>query len=55
MLISDDGIGFDHEGPTHRNGVKNLKSRVEKWKGTIGISSRPGEGTEIEIILPFSD
>jgi ligand-binding sensor domain-containing protein/two-component sensor histidine kinase len=52
MEIKDDGQGFNPGNSTHRNGLKNLKSRVEKWKGTIRIQSAEGEGTVIQIRIP---
>jgi signal transduction histidine kinase len=53
MIISDNGKGFDHTIPTSRNGVKNMKTRVSKWKGCISISSGTGRGTTLNIIIPF--
>ncbi len=55
MLIKDDGKGFMTEQDTHRNGLKNLRARVEKWKGSISIVSQKGNGTDIEIIIPTAD
>jgi ligand-binding sensor domain-containing protein/two-component sensor histidine kinase len=52
LQIRDDGKGFNPEATTHRNGLNNLKTRVEKWKGKLMINSRPGTGSNIEIIMP---
>ena len=35
MQIKDDGKGFNTNLKTHRNGLKNLRSRVEKWNGKM--------------------
>lgn len=51
--IKDDGIGFDCQSLTTRNGLRNMKERVRKWKGMINISSKKNEGTFIEIWIPF--
>ena len=55
MQIKDDGKGFSNEMITHRNGLKNLRSRVEKWNGKIGIRSKENKGTDIEIKIPLKD
>src|ERR1043166_6607094 len=39
MNIEDDGKGFDPSISTHRNGLKNLETRIEKWNGTLNIVS----------------
>jgi ligand-binding sensor domain-containing protein/two-component sensor histidine kinase len=49
MIISDDGKGFDTNTVTHRNGIKNIRNRIEKWKGNIEIRSVPGKGTVTEV------
>ncbi|HEX6846742.1 MAG TPA: two-component regulator propeller domain-containing protein [Chitinophagaceae bacterium] len=55
MQIKDDGRGFDMELVTNRNGLKNLRSRVEKWNGKIMISAKENLGTNIEIKIPLRD
>ena len=55
MQIKDDGKGFSNDMITHRNGLKNLRSRVEKWNGKIGIQSKENKGTDIEIKIPLKD
>ncbi|MHA4810429.1 ligand-binding sensor domain-containing protein [Flavitalea flava] len=47
MEIKDNGKGFDPSMLTHRNGIKNMRLRMEKWKGTVQIDSVPGGGTRI--------
>jgi signal transduction histidine kinase len=53
LLISDDGKGFDTTQLTHRNGISNIKNRVSRWKGAITIQSEKGQGTIIDVRLPF--
>jgi signal transduction histidine kinase len=54
LQIRDDGKGFDTAASTHRNGIKGMRTRVNKLKGHINIWSEPGKGTSIHISLPFS-
>lgn len=55
MQIKDDGKGFNPNLITHRNGLKNLRSRVEKWNGDIKIQSQENKGTAIEIKIPLKE
>jgi ligand-binding sensor domain-containing protein/two-component sensor histidine kinase len=52
MQIQDDGKGFDPNITTHRNGLKNLETRVVKWKGSLKIDAAAGKGARIEIMMP---
>ena len=54
LQIRDDGSGFDPEGISRGNGLNNLRTRVEKWKGKIKIISAPGKGSDIEILMPVN-
>ena len=33
MKVKDDGCGFDIDAFTDRNGIRNIKSRMNKWGG----------------------
>lgn len=55
LQVRDDGKGFHTDVVTHRNGLKNLRSRVEKWNGKIKIESEESKGTFIDIKLPLKD
>jgi ligand-binding sensor domain-containing protein/two-component sensor histidine kinase len=55
LKIKDDGKGFEPTANSNRNGLKNIRSRTEKWKGQITIETSPGKGTLIEMILPFPE
>lgn len=52
LVIKDDGKGFDVNLATHRNGLKNIKSRVEKWKGKLIITSDKKYGSTLEAYMP---
>lgn len=53
MKINDDGNGFDFSVATSGNGLKNIRSRSEKWNGSTSIKSSAGNGTQIEIMIPL--
>jgi signal transduction histidine kinase len=55
LEITDNGIGF-HEGDVadSGNGLKNMKLRASQIKGKISIESKPGEGTTIRLIFPYT-
>ncbi|HVG15346.1 MAG TPA: two-component regulator propeller domain-containing protein [Chitinophagaceae bacterium] len=50
MAVKDNGKGFDKDLVTHRNGLKNLNTRVNRWKGSIKITTGVG-GTSIQVII----
>jgi two-component sensor histidine kinase len=54
LKIKDDGKGFDPSVITNSNGLKNIRSRTGKWKGSTSIKTAPGNGTLIEIIIPLA-
>ena len=47
MIIRDNGVGFDTEQATDRNGLENLRSRAKTLGGSVNIDSKPGKGTTI--------
>lgn len=60
--VEDDGRGFDPEveldrdqGDSPLQNLLELQERIELVGGTLDIYSVEGEGSNIEIILPFSD
>ena len=55
VVISDDGRGFDY--PLARSGVglSAMRERAEALGGTIGVESRPGEGTRVTVRVPLGD
>ncbi|SDC13858.1 tetratricopeptide repeat-containing sensor histidine kinase [Niabella drilacis] len=48
FAIKDNGIGFDPDKLTDRNGIKNIKSRAGKINADIKIVTACGEGTLVE-------
>lgn len=50
--IVDDGCGFDAE-KTEGYGLENMKRRAEELGGTLLLTTAPGQGTRLEIIVPL--
>jgi signal transduction histidine kinase/ligand-binding sensor domain-containing protein len=55
LTIEDDGRGFDsdlaHKGDGGL-GLHSIHERIRILRGSVGITSRPAEGTRIHIIIP---
>lgn len=51
ISVEDNGIGLPETGITQGIGLYNLQHRIEAFKGSIELDSRPGEGTTIYIRL----
>jgi PAS domain S-box-containing protein len=54
ILIQDDGSGFDLETKKKGLGLQQMQRRVEAVRGSFNISSQPGEGTRVEVLMPLS-
>ena len=54
ISIQDDGKGYNPTKSTHRNGIKNMHHRVQRWKGTIQIDSSENKGTTLKAGFPIS-
>ncbi|HEU5062215.1 MAG TPA: GAF domain-containing sensor histidine kinase [Solirubrobacterales bacterium] len=52
VSICDDGGGFDPSAETTGLGLNGMRERVELLGGSIEICSAPGEGVEIQAVLP---
>ncbi len=51
--IADDGVGFDLTQKSMGIGLKNIRSRVEFYAGTVNIITSPGKGCTLTITIPF--
>lgn len=49
--VNDNGKGFDPETVEAGNGLYNMKKRIEEVGGRFEIHSKPGNGTQINIII----
>jgi signal transduction histidine kinase len=54
LTVQDNGIGFDPNAATDRNGIRNLRERAKSLKGNIRIQSAPGMGTTIQLEFPVA-
>lgn len=53
LEIADDGVGFDAAAaPRGRFGLLSMKERAQALGGEFRISSEPGDGTTVEVVLP---
>jgi len=53
LKITDNGKGFDTSRTTRKTlGLLGMKERTEMMGGEYQISSKPGEGTVVEIKVP---
>jgi signal transduction histidine kinase/phage shock protein PspC (stress-responsive transcriptional regulator) len=54
-FVRDTGVGFDPAGvPDDRHGIADsIIARIERAGGRATVTSRPGEGTEVEVELPW--
>jgi len=51
LQLVDDGRGFDQEAGTEGFGLVGMKERVDQMGGQFILRSKPGQGTEILVIL----
>ncbi|MGM0688798.1 MAG: histidine kinase [Bacillota bacterium] len=56
LVISDDGAGFDSRRSARPTavGLAGIRERAELSGGKVSITSSPGRGTELEVIVPFA-
>lgn len=56
IIVRDNGKGFDVEsaGDSSRNGLRNMKRRIEEIHGTFAITSEPQSGTEVAVRVQLS-
>ena len=51
VSIRDDGEGFDGEARPAGQGLKNMRARAGNIDGGFSLTSRPGWGTALEVVL----
>lgn len=54
VTFTDDGEGFDADTTVHGSGLTHMTDRADSAGGTLTITSRPGHGTTITLILPMT-
>jgi PAS domain S-box-containing protein len=56
LRVRDNGVGFDTSVLKRKSfGLVGIRERVLLLSGTLGIHSRPGAGTEIEVRIPVQE
>jgi ligand-binding sensor domain-containing protein/two-component sensor histidine kinase len=61
MHIMDNGKGFDPDAPredsamSSGHGLRNMQRRAERIKGTLDMTSKIGEGTNVVLFFPMHD
>ncbi len=51
LTIFDNGKGFDPKKQRQKSGLSNIRDRVASINGQFNISSKPGEGTVIDVVV----
>jgi signal transduction histidine kinase len=51
VSVRDNGEGFDGESPAAGQGLKNIRARTKTIKGGFTLTSKPGRGTALEVVL----
>jgi signal transduction histidine kinase len=56
LEIADDGVGFRSADVLKNNdghlGLRGMRARAKKLRGTLEIASAPGEGSRIRVVVP---
>ena len=54
ICITDNGRGFSPAAvaQSKRQGLPNMRARVEQLGGKLEVSSEPGQGTSLRILIP---
>lgn len=53
VLIKDDGVGFDPAAVKSGIGLKNIRSRVQLFRGRMDLQSAPGKGCILSAVFPL--
>lgn len=53
FTITDDGCGFEINKPSHGNGLRNIKRRIEELGGALKVESVPEKGSRFSYQIPL--
>ncbi|MBB1284300.1 sensor histidine kinase [Flavisolibacter sp. BT320] len=53
LCIADNGKGFQPHGSKNGIGLMNMRTRAENLSGTFEVNSKPGQGCQVEVVVPF--
>jgi signal transduction histidine kinase len=51
VSVRDDGEGFDGQATAAGQGLKNIRARAQSIEGGFTLTSRPGFGTTLDVVL----
>lgn len=52
LIVADDGVGIDHDSNGSGLGLVGMRERLAALKGSLTITSAPGQGTTLEVVIP---
>jgi signal transduction histidine kinase len=56
LRVADDGYGFDLDSESYLSsrhlGLTSMRERAAELGGTLDLHSRPGQGTEVTVVVP---
>ncbi len=52
LSVTDDGVGFDTGKNSPGIGLRNIINRANVYDGTVQITSSPGKGCTLEVMIP---
>jgi signal transduction histidine kinase len=52
LRVSDNGRGFDPRERGHGFGLTSMRERAQAIGGELSVSSEPGDGTAVEVVVP---
>lgn len=52
VVVKDNGVGFDSNGISNRNGLKNMHERATTIGAKLDIDSNPENGTVLSLLIP---
>lgn len=55
LRVTDDGQGFDPAQTRGGMGLRSIRERVARHGGAVSIESRPGSGTQLDVVIPCPD
>lgn len=55
LTITDNGHGFATERATGGHGLRGMRERAALLGGRLAVTSAPGEGTQVRLIVPLQD
>ncbi len=56
LMVIDDGRGFDVNAlPTDRYGLAGIQERVHLLGGKLTLQTSPGQGTQVDVLVPLSE